>query len=240
MTRLIIILAAATTLTGCFSTKFVSSTSPIRVLQKIPEKSKLIIFRDDFTTIAGKFKGLNESNAYLKRIFRQLDSIPLKRIIGVKAMHIEAFLTPNQIVNHLNIKTKLVVRTWDSQEYKGILVDKNKNHLMIESYIIGKEIYTIPLATINSITARFNQTHVIQSKSPIPSLLHRLKSFDRIRVRFFDGWIMGGKVMSMHQNQIRLSNGNIINIDTIATIEQRELQVDISATLMLIALGLAF
>ena len=245
MTRLIIILLAATTLTGCFSTKFVSSTSPVRVLHKIPRKSKLIIYRDDLTTISGKINGINDSNVFVKRIFRKLDSIPLDRIIGVETNGIEAFLTPSQIINYLDFKTKIIVRTWNAQEYKGILVDKNKNHLMIESYILGKKMHTIPLETVNSITARFNRSHIIQSKSPIPSLLHRLKSFDRVKVRFFDGWIMGGRIMygkvrSMSHNQIRFSNGNIINIDSIATIEQRELQVDISATLMLIVLGLAF
>jgi len=240
MTRLLIILLAATTLTSCFSTKFVSSTSPKRVLQKIPKKSKLIIYRDDLTTISGKIKSINESYVYLKRIFSKLDSIPLKRIIGVKTMRIEAFLTPNQIVNYLNIETKLVVRTWNSQEYKGILIDKNESDLLIDRKISGEELYSIPLASINSITAKFNQAQIIHSKSLIPSLLHRLKSVDRIRIRDFNGLSMGGKVRSMSHNQIKFRDGSIINIDEIATIEQRELQVDKSATLMLIVLGLAF
>ena len=240
MKKLIIILLAATTLSSCFSTKFVSSTSPKRVLQKIPEKSKLIIYKDDLTTTPGKFKGINDSYAYLKRIFRELDSIPLKRIIGVKTMGIEAFLTPNKIINYLNDKTKIVVRTWNSQEYKGMFIGKNESDILIDRKISGEESFTIPLASINSITARFNQKHVIQSKSLIPSLLHRLKSVDRIRVRDFNGLLMGGIVRSMSNNQIKFRDGTIINIDEIATIEQRELEVDKSATLMIIALGLAF
>ena len=240
MTRLIIILLAVTTLTSCFSTKFVSSTSPKWVLAKIPKKSKLIIYKDDLTTISGKSKGINDSYAYIKRIFRELDSIPLKRIIGVETMGIKAFLTPNQIINYLNIESKIVIRTWNSQEYKGKLIDKNESDILIESNLLGKEVYTIPLASINSITARFNQAHIIQSKSPIPSLLHRLRSFDRIRVRSFDGWIMSGKVRSMSHNQIKFRNGSIIYINDIATIEQREPEVDKATVLMIIALGLAF
>ncbi len=240
MTRLIIILLAATTLTGCFSTKFVSSTSPVRVLHKIPTKSKLIIYRDDLTTISGKINGINDSNVFVKRIFRRLDSIPLDRIIGVETNGIEAFLTPSQIINYLDFKTKIIVRTWNAQEYKGILIDKNENDILIDRKIWGEELLIIPMASINSITTRFNQAHIIQSKSLIPSLLHRLKSFDRIRVRDFKGLSMGGKVRSMSHNQIKFRDGIIINIDEIATIEQRELEVDKSATLMLIALGLAF
>ena len=245
MTRLIIILLTATTLTGCFSTKFVSSTSPKRVLHNIPKKSKLIIYMDDLTTISGKINGINDSYVYVERILRELDSIPLERIIGVETRGIEAFLTPSRIIKYLDLETKIVVRTWNSQEYKGILVNKNKNHLMIKSYILGDEIYTIPLAAINSITARFSQAHIIKSKSPIPSLLHRLKSFDRIRVRFFDGGIMGGRIMggkvrSMSQNQIKFSNGNIVNIDTIATIKHLEWEIDKATALMIIAMGLAF
>jgi len=240
MTRLIIILLVATTLTSCFSTKFVSSTSPIRVLQKIPEKSKLIIYMDNSTTIPGKLKGINDSYVFVKRIFKELESIPLKRIIGVKTIGIEAFLAPNQIINYLNSETKIVVRTWDSQEYKGILIDKNENDILIDRKISGEELLIIPMASINSITARFNQAQIIQSKSQITSLLHRLKSVDRIRVREFNGLSIVGKVKSMSHNQIKFRDGSIINIDEIATIEQRELEVDKSATLILIALGLAF
>jgi len=240
MTRFIIIILAATTLSSCFSTKFVSSTSPIRVLQKIPEKSKVIIYKDNLTTIPGKLKGINDSYVFVKRIFRELESIPLKKIIGVKTMGIEAFLTPNKIINYLNDKTKIVVRTWNSQEYKGRLIDKNEIDIVIDRKISGEESFTIPLASINSITARFDQEHIIQSKSLIPSLLHRLKSVDRIRVRDFNGLLMGGIVRSMSHNQIKFRDGTIINIDEIATIEQRELEVDKSATLVIIALGLAF
>ena len=195
---------------------------------------------DDLTTIPGKIQYINDSHVYVKRIFREMESIPLKRIIGVETMGIEAFITPSQMINYIKADTKIVVRTWNSKEYKGTLIEKNESDILIDRNIYGIGLYTIPLASINSITAKFNQAHIIQSKSPIPSLLHRLKSFDRIRVRTFDGWVLGGKVKSMSNNQIKFSNGNIIDIGLIANIDQIELEIDKSTALMIVAMGLAF